>query len=64
MGTKENKAGGGTIILECGPNYLVVVDVPYDSSAPLLIPNPGQTTTIGVAINYLICTMVLNYTSI
>ena len=54
MGTKENKAGGGTIILECGPKYLVVVDVPYDSSAPLLIPIPGQTTTVRATINYLI----------
>ena len=52
MGTKENKMGGRTIILECGPNYLVVVDVPYDASAPLPIPIPGQTTTIGAAIGY------------
>ncbi|RVW30053.1 hypothetical protein CK203_113444 [Vitis vinifera] len=43
---------GGTIILECGPNYLVVVDAPYDSSAPLPIPIPGQTTTVGAAIGY------------
>ncbi|KAL6320496.1 hypothetical protein AAG906_007575 [Vitis piasezkii] len=33
-GTKENIVAGGTIILECGPNYLVVVDAPYDSGAP------------------------------
>ena len=52
MGTKENKMGGRTIILECGPNYLVVVDVPYDVSAPLSIPIPRQTTTIGAAIGY------------
>ncbi|KAL6325287.1 hypothetical protein AAG906_023132 [Vitis piasezkii] len=52
MRTKENKVGGGTIILECGPNYLVVVDVPYDASAPLPIPIPGQTTTVGAAIGY------------
>ncbi|RVW68988.1 hypothetical protein CK203_058575 [Vitis vinifera] len=52
MGTKENKVSGGTIILECGPNYLVVVDVPYDASAPLPIPIPGQTTTVGAAIGY------------
>ncbi|RVW86255.1 hypothetical protein CK203_043281 [Vitis vinifera] len=32
--TKENIVAGGTIILECGPNYLVVVDASYDSSAP------------------------------
>ncbi|KAL6340566.1 hypothetical protein AAG906_010474 [Vitis piasezkii] len=52
MGTKENKVGGRTIILECGPNYLVVVDVPYDASAPLPIPIPRQTTTVGAAIGY------------
>ncbi|KAL6335142.1 hypothetical protein AAG906_027202 [Vitis piasezkii] len=52
MGTKENKMGGGTIILECGPNYLVDVDVPYDASTPLPIPIPGQTTTVGAAIGY------------
>ena len=43
---------GITIILECGSNYLVVVDAPYDSSAPLPIPIPGQTTTIGVIIGF------------
>ncbi|KAL6313456.1 hypothetical protein AAG906_004419 [Vitis piasezkii] len=52
METKENKVGGGTIILECGPNYLVVVDVPYDASAPLSIPILRQTTTVGTAIGY------------
>ncbi|RVW32351.1 hypothetical protein CK203_087512 [Vitis vinifera] len=52
IGTKENIVAGGTIILECGPNYLVVVDAPYDSSAPLPIPIPGQTTTVGAAISY------------
>ena len=52
METKENIAVDGTIILECGPNYLVVVDAPYDSSAPLPIPIPGQTTTVGAAIGY------------
>ncbi|KAL6311876.1 hypothetical protein AAG906_021641 [Vitis piasezkii] len=50
--TKENIVAGGTIILECGPNYLVVVDASYDSSAPLPIPIPGQTTTVGAAIGY------------
>ena len=43
---------GGTIILECGPNYLVVVDAPYDSSVPLPIPIPGQTTIVGAEIGY------------
>ena len=52
METKENIVVGGTIILECGPNYLVVVDAPYDSSAPLPIPIPRQTTTVGVVIGY------------
>ncbi|XP_059590752.1 uncharacterized protein LOC132253206 isoform X4 [Vitis vinifera] len=50
--TKENIVAGGTIILECGPNYLVVVDASYDSSAPLPIPIPGQTTTVRAAIGY------------
>ena len=50
METKENIVVGGTIILEC--NYLVVVDASYDSSAPLPIPIPGQTTTVGAAIGY------------
>ncbi|KAL6329814.1 hypothetical protein AAG906_037526 [Vitis piasezkii] len=50
--TKENIVVGGTIILECGPNYLVAVDASYDSSAPLPIPIPGQTTTVGAAIVY------------
>ncbi|RVW95087.1 hypothetical protein CK203_025580 [Vitis vinifera] len=68
IGTKENIVAGGTIILECGPNYLVVVDAPYDSSAPLPIPIPGQTTTVGAAIGYqvlwptnlvIICTPIL-----
>nr|CAN83829.1 hypothetical protein VITISV_038975 [Vitis vinifera] len=68
METKENIVVGGTIILECGPNYLVVVDAPYDSSAPLPIPIPKQTTTVGAAIGYqvlwsthlvIICTPIL-----
>ena len=50
METKENIVVGGTIILEC--NYLVVVDASYDSSAPLPIPIPGQTTTVRAAIGY------------
>ena len=52
MGIKENKVGGRTIILECGPNYLVVVDVPYDVSTPLPIPILGQTTIVGAVIGY------------
>ncbi|KAL6346950.1 hypothetical protein AAG906_006010 [Vitis piasezkii] len=52
METKENIVVGGTIILECGPNYLVVVDAPYDSSAPLPIPILGQTTIVEATIGY------------
>ena len=52
METKENIAVDGTIILECGPNYLVVVDAPYDSSAPLLIRILRQTTTVEATIGY------------
>ena len=52
METKENIVVGGTIVLECGPNYLAVVDAPYDSSATLPIPIPRQTTTVRAAIGY------------
>ena len=52
METKENIVASGTIIPECGPNYLVVVDAPYDSSAPLPIPILGQTTTVEATIGY------------
>ena len=52
METKENIVVDGTIILECGSNYLVVVDAPYDSSAPLHIPIPRQTTIVGAKIGY------------
>ena len=52
IGTKEYIVAGITIILECGSNYLVVVDAPYDSSAPLPIPIPGQTTTVRVIIGF------------
>ena len=52
METKENIVASGTIILECGHDNLVVVDAPYDSSAPLHIPIPRQTTIVGVEIGY------------
>ena len=52
MRTKENVVAGGTIVKECGANYLVVVDAPYDSNTPLPIPIPDQTTTAGDAIGY------------
>ena len=38
MGTKENVVGYGTIIMDCGSNFLVVVNVPYNSNAQLPIP--------------------------
>ena len=52
METKENIMAGGTIILECGPNYLVVVYAPYDSSETLPIPILRKTTTVGATIGY------------
>ena len=51
-GTKENVVGGGTIIMDCGSNFLVVVDVPFKSNAPLPIPIPDQVVTVGVAMGY------------
>ena len=35
---KENIVVGGTIVRECGPNYLIVVDAPYESNTSLPIP--------------------------
>ena len=50
MGTKENVVGGGTIIMDCGSNSLVVVDVSYKSNAPLPISILDQVTTVGAAV--------------
>lgn len=52
MGTKENVVAGGTILKECGANYLVVVDAPNDLSAPIPILIPEQITIVGDAIGY------------
>ncbi|KAL6336198.1 hypothetical protein AAG906_011080 [Vitis piasezkii] len=41
-----------TIILECGVNFLVVVDASYEPNALLLVLIPNQITTIGEAIRY------------
>ena len=51
-GTKENVVGGGIIIMDYGSNFLVVVDVPYKSNAPLPIPIPYQVVIVGVAMGY------------
>ncbi|RVW63381.1 hypothetical protein CK203_060588 [Vitis vinifera] len=52
IGTKENVVAAGTIILECGVNFLVVVDASYEPNAPLPVPIPNQITTIGEALGY------------
>ena len=52
VGTRENTMAGGTIVMDCGPNYVVVLDAPYESNTPLPIPIPGQATTIGAAVGY------------
>ena len=49
---KENVVAAGTIVLECGVNFLVVVDASYDPNALLLVPIPSQITTIGDAIRH------------
>ena len=50
--TKENVVGGGTIIMDCGSNFLVISDVPYKSNAPLPIPIPDQVATVGAVVGY------------
>ncbi|RVW12492.1 hypothetical protein CK203_093479 [Vitis vinifera] len=52
VGTRENTVAGGTIVMDCGPNYLVVLDAPYESNTPLPIPILGQATTVGAAVGY------------
>ncbi|RVW90347.1 hypothetical protein CK203_045741 [Vitis vinifera] len=52
IGTKENVVAAGTIILECGVNFLIVVDTSYEPNAPLPVPIPNQITTIGEALGY------------
>ncbi|KAL6342311.1 hypothetical protein AAG906_007525 [Vitis piasezkii] len=51
-GPEKIQVAGGTIVMDCGPNYLVVLDAPYESNAPLPIPIPGQATTVGAAVGY------------
>ena len=49
---KENIVAGWTIVCECGPNYLVVVDDPYEPNTSLPIPILDDITTIGEAVGY------------
>lgn len=44
--TKENVVGGGTIVMDCGLNYHVVVDAPYESNAPPPIPIPDKASLL------------------
>ena len=52
IGTKENVVAAGTIVHECGVNFLLVVDASYDPNAILLVPIPIQITTVGGAIRH------------
>ena len=52
IGTKENVVAAGTIVLECGVNFLVAVDASYDPNSLLPVPIPSQITTIGDAIGH------------
>ena len=52
IGTKENVVAAGTIVIECGVNFLVVVDASYDPNALLHVPIPSQITIIGDAIGH------------
>ena len=52
IGTKKNVVAAGTIVLECGVNFLLVVDASYDPNALFLVPIPSQITTIGGAIGH------------
>ena len=52
IGTKENVVAAGTIVLECGVNFLVAVDASFDPNALLHVPIPSQITTIGHAIGH------------
>ena len=49
---KENIVAGGTIVHECDPHYLVVVDAPYEPNTSLPIPIPYDITTLGEAVGY------------
>ena len=52
IGTKENVVAAGTVVLECGVNFLLIMDASYDPNALLLVPIPSQITTIGYAIGH------------
>ena len=54
VGTRENTVAGGTIVMDCDPSYLVVLDAPYELNTPLPIPIPipGQATTVGAVVGY------------
>ena len=52
VGTRENTVAGGTIVMDCDPSYLVVLDAPYESNTPLPSPIPGQATTVGAVVGY------------
>ena len=49
---KENIVAGGTIVRECGPNYLVVVDASYEPNTALPIPIHSEFATIGTTLGY------------
>ena len=52
VGTRENTVACGTVVMDCGPNYLVFLDAPYESNTPLPIPIPGQATIVGAVVGY------------
>ena len=52
IGTKENVVAVGTIVFECGVNFLVAVDASYDPNELLPMPIPSELTTIGDAIGH------------
>ena len=56
---KENIVAGGTIVRECGPNYLVVVDALYEPNTTLPILIPFEITTIGIAVGYEVCGLLI-----
>ena len=52
VGTKENVVSGRTIIMDCGFNFLVVVDVPYKLNALLPTPVLDQVVIVGATVGY------------
>ena len=49
---KENVVADGTIVRECGPNYLVVGEASYKSNKTLPIPIPDEITIVGNEVKY------------